>query len=471
MNTITNIFTNRATNPLSLLTSKSSSRISKDEVSFSHLQRQRSKYIPHDPRISSFLHEKTRVLYQFQICVTFAIIMSSFCSIVYESDQLSDHFSGILLSVNGSFLTLMFIGLRCAEIWLDTMKRKSEVNIESEVEINSAYLFRYLSSLLFLVHPNYLTYRLQIIDEQAFSRKPRSTIFRRNFNDYLFLFQTTMLVGKVIVNFLRLSRFSRPRIHRLSRICGFSCTTAFVFKCHLLKDTLITLVAVLCILGFYFSLVFCVTEAPVTMLNEWSTDFFSEPFNFMEAWYFVSGVFLLYGSGDIVVGSYLGVFFATVCSYIGAFNVPFIAVAIERKIKMSQAEEKAYKIENYRSILLKKRKFEEKIRSFISIHTETLQLLDNDRISIGSKLESLPPFYQQHIHKFQSKFIELEGELDKAAEPTEEDTPDLLTHMLILFNQTLNELRIQLEPPSAGQWITGSRHQGSILCSNEFLLF
>ena len=445
MNKKTFLTTEADPGPLAFRRMEFENRRSEDGISFYHLQRHRSKYIPHDSRLSSFIHEKTRLLFRFQICVAASIIMSSFFSSYYEFDQFSDKLGGMILSINVSFLTFLFTGLRWIEIWLDTVKKKIDVNVESGLKPTQSYYLRWILSVFFLIHPNILTYRLQITTEYAFSRSYQHSSFKRNFNDYLFIFQLTLIMGKILINILRLSRFSKPRIHRLSRICGFSCTRSFVFKCHLLKDTLITLASIICLLGFYFSLVFCVTEAPVAMLEKRSDEFFSEPFNFLEAWYFVSGTFLLYGTGDIVVGSHLGAFFASFCCYIGAFNVPFIAVAIERKIKMSQAQEKAFKVEHYQKLLLEKKSLQEQIKKFVKTHEDVLTVLDSDQLSVDFKLEALPSSYQQQIHAFRSKYHRLDHKIDKAAEPSEEDIPDHMTHMLILFNRTMNELKNQLE--------------------------
>lgn len=421
------------------------SRQVEDDISFSSLQRSRSKYLPHDSSRSSFIHEKSRLLFRFQMILAISLAMSGFFSCHYEFDRLSESSTGTMLSMNVTFLTFLFTGLCWIEIWLDIVKKKTDANVVSELKPTQSYFLRWALSMPFLVHPNLLTYRLQITTESAFSRTHSRSTFKRNFNDYLLLIQLTLIMGKLLIGILRLSRFAKPRVHRLSRICGFSCTRSFVFKCHLFKDTLLTLLLMLCLLSFYFTIVFCITEAPVTLLENRAVDFFTDPFNLLESWVFVGGTLLLYGSGDIMVGSYLGACFATCCCYIGAFIIPFIAVAIERRMKMSQSQEKAFKVEHYQKFLLQKKHLEETLRKFVESNKETLTALQSDDFDLPSRLESLSASYQQRINAFIEIYRQLEHEIDKAAEPSEDDIPDHMTHLLILFNHTLNELKSQLE--------------------------
>jgi hypothetical protein len=416
-------------------------RLSIEKIPFEIFQIQKRHYRPHNNHQTDFCYEKIYVVRQLQNLVTVSIIMAGYFSSVYEFNQLQSTPPCVVLSTMVTFLTVLYFIIRILEVRLNRLVSIIEINTIAKVSIFGKYMIKWIPSVVFLVHPNYLFYRVRIFEENYTTKQMLSSSFRRNFNEYLFIFQITLLFGKFFINILRMSDFSKSRVRRLTRIFHFACSTKFVLKCHLRQNTLKTVLAFLIIVCVYLTIVFCVTEAPLTTIPNNSGNFFSEAYNILESLYFCFGTLLLFGNGEILASSNFGKLVCAIACYAGAFAIPTIALSVQNKFKMNEAQGKVAKLQYLKDLITEKESIISQVTLILFQNEDLIKDFVRKDMRKDAKIQRFSVVDQSKLHILRERFRRFYFKLKNAMEPPDAQIAHMLTQLVGEMNSKIEILQ------------------------------
>jgi hypothetical protein len=394
----------------------------------------RRKQTFHHFHMAFYFIQKLRLVYKVQSTVSATIVFAGFFSVLYEFDQLRDDKVNMFMSLTVSVMTMIYLAMHWMEVRTDLITQKLQTNfLAKETE---GFSWPWLQTVALAIHPNYLFYRSRILDERFSHSYHRQFSFQRNFNDYLFLFQCTVQLLMVVNNQLRLSMFAQPRTERLSRLFNLSYNRSYVIKCLLKNDTLFFLASFLVSMAFYFTLIFCVTEAPITIHPEKHNLGFQMTHSFLEAWYFSWTCLMIFGYGDKVPQTHLGRVFAMFASIIGACALPFVTIAVYQFVQLSQVEKQALACSKKQRLMVLK----ERIVSIASgiLHLTKLQkFFEEERPSFVEGCKKIPVESELNMRYLREGLKATESKIWSLEKEEEHSIPDLLQ---FLTDQLHNEV-------------------------------
>lgn len=379
--------------------------------------------------ISHFIH-RLQLIYNAQNFVSASIVFTGFFSVVYEFDQLRDDFVNMFLSSVVTVLTIIYLAMIGMEIRIDKILKKIQTNYLVRKAKTRNWFSLYI--LMLVIHPNYMFNRAKLLDEKFSSENCRQSYFRRNFNDYLFLFQATVHLLKVLTNLMCISMFAQPATENFSRFFNFSSSRSFVVKCFLKENTLFALSSFLTLMAFYFALVFCITEAPITVHPDKYNLGFQHTHSFLEAWYFSSVCLVLFGYGDKVPQSYLGKIFTMIASYIGAFLLPLVTFAVYELVKFTFAENSISKCAKKQELMIRREGIISRAIQIFSLPNLNNTANEGDPV-FNSVHERFPDELRNEMNYLRENFKKTEETLWQ----TQEDEAPILPDLLMVLSEDL----------------------------------
>lgn len=283
--------------------------------------------------LSNLLLNKYLFAISVENALSLCIFFTSYFAFIYESDHTSNEDVFYFLSALVTFLTLVFVVVRfflfrLHKLHLLAKNRYFESNnFEREVFLGT------IAIIMYIVHPNMLFFRKKWIAEHCFMyTSPHFYYFKRNFNEYLFIFQFHVHLVKIIKNYLSRSVYANDSTERISDMFGFRRTYVYITKCLIKENNMIYFVYLLAIIIFYLGVMLRILEFAVYPVSSAIGDLFTA------SWNSAIVVFTI-GYGDLFPYTYFGRLIVIEVCFFAAIVLSFITSQFLTLLKLNDPEQ------------------------------------------------------------------------------------------------------------------------------------
>lgn len=118
-----------------------------------------------------------------------------------------------------------------------------------------------------IIHPNNIFFRKKWIDEETYNGDDNILTFRRNFNEYLYLWQLTWLYFQYLKTLSVNTIWASDSSDRIVRYVGFRLTDLYILKSLMRDSKKITVFIILLSTMFYYMIALTVVESPLYYLD------------------------------------------------------------------------------------------------------------------------------------------------------------------------------------------------------------
>ncbi len=207
-----------------------------------------------------------------------------------------------------------------------------------------------LRMLVSLIHPNYLFYQKKWFNENTYNGSDDVPTFKRNFNEYLYIFQFTWLFFQFFRTVFLNTLWSNDSSDRVVRMIGFRLSTLYILKCLMRDSRKLTVFTILISTIFYFTITLHVVESPLFYLPYIDDGYKSFVYASISLWNTMITIFTI-GYGDIFVVTYLGRIFVSILTILSGIILSFVTVAMTIDFDFDESDRKAFTLVN--SVALK----------------------------------------------------------------------------------------------------------------------
>ena len=130
-------------------------------------------------------------------------------------------------------MTVLLLILNIIENYILYLRNNAKI-ILKEVAMQSPFI-QFISYLITLIHPNMLFFRKKWGEEITYNGSEVIFYFSRNFNEYLYIIQLTLLIGQIFKTLMVSTLWNNDSSDRVVRMVGFRLSDLFILKC-LMRD-------------------------------------------------------------------------------------------------------------------------------------------------------------------------------------------------------------------------------------------
>lgn len=125
--------------------------------------------------------------------VSISLIFVGYFAYRFEFDETIPKSEAVIFYVFVSILTFFLLVLNVIEDYLLRQRNNAKIILKEVATEN--ILVTILKTLLTVIHPNLLFFRKKWGEEHTYNGSEVVFLFSRNFNEYLYIIQLTLLVG------------------------------------------------------------------------------------------------------------------------------------------------------------------------------------------------------------------------------------------------------------------------------------
>jgi len=297
--------------------------------------------------LSNLLLNKYLFVNSVENVLSISILFTSYFAFIYESDHTSNEDVFYFMSALVTSLTLVFVVLRFFLFKLHKLHLLAKNRFFESNNFEREILLGGMALLAYLIHPNMLFFRKKWILEHCYtSTSPYFYYFKRNFNEYLFLFQFHVHLIKLIKNYLTRSVYANDSTERISDMFGFKRGYIYVTKCMIKENNIMYFVYLLAIMIFYLGVMLRVVEFAVYPSGSAIGDLFAASWN-------STIVIFTIGYGDLFPFTYFGRLFVIEVCFFAAIVLSFVTSQFLTLLKLNAAEQASQNLQN--NVILRQR--------------------------------------------------------------------------------------------------------------------
>lgn len=296
-----------------------------------------------DSSYTSFMFQKYLLLRNFRSMVSISLIFLGFFAYKMEFDQTRSESEAreYLLWCSGFTIILFILNILEGII----IKKRNDAKIILK-DIQEEKLIKYIFRMIFsLIHPNILCFRQKWINEHTYNGGEIVFKFKRNFNEYLYLFQFTWLYfhfwKTISVNTIWASDSS----DRIVRMIGFRLSNLFLLKSVMRNARKLAVISILIGTLFYYTLALNIIESPLFYLDEIDGGYKAFIYPSISLWNTMITLFTI-GYGDLAVVTYLGRIFVSVLTILAGIILSFVTVAMTIDFDFEDQDRQAFTLIN-----------------------------------------------------------------------------------------------------------------------------
>lgn len=275
--------------------------------------------------LTGFYFQQFLVLRNLRSLISISLIFLGFFAYRFEFDQTTPEEDGIYLYIFVSIFTLILIIMTIIEKVIMAKRNSSKV-ILKEVSGEQTW-FIILQFLASIIHPNNLFFRKKWITEETYNGDDNILSFKRNFNEYLYLWQLTFLYFQYLKTLSVNTIWASDSSDRIVRYVGFRLTNLYILKCLMRDSKKITVFIILLSTMFYYMIALTVVESPLYYLDFIQDGYKAFIYPSIALWNTMITLFTI-GYGDIYVVTYFGRIFVAVLTILAGIILSFVTVAM-----------------------------------------------------------------------------------------------------------------------------------------------
>jgi hypothetical protein len=290
--------------------------------------------------LSNLMEHKFYFALAMENALSICIFFTSYFAFVYESDHTSNEDVFYFLSALVSCLTMMYVVVRLFLFRLHKLHLLSKSRYFNNSSFRRELLLGSIAVAVYLIHPNMLFFRKQWIVEHCFTySSPYFYYFRRNFNEYLFIFQFHVHIWKIIKNYLSSTVYAKDSTERISDMFGFNRNYVYIIKCLIKENNMMYFVILLAVIIFYMGVLLRIVEYPVYPTGSSIGDLFT-------ASWLSSVVVFTIGYGDIFPYTYFGRIIVIEVCFLSAIVLSFVTSQFLALFKLNDAEQASQSLQS-----------------------------------------------------------------------------------------------------------------------------
>lgn len=293
------------------------------EIEMRNYEERKRKY--EDTSLTKFLFHRYLLLRNFKAILSISLIFLGYFAYRFEFDQTISEEDGAYLYVLVSLFTLLLIVLQVLEIRILKQRNQAKKKLR-EVHLYEPINYLVLVSIS-IIHPNHLFFRKKLIDEKTYNGSSETFVFRRNFNEFLYIFQLTWLYFQFLKTFLVNSIWYSDQSDRISRMIGFRLSDLYVIKCLIRDQKKVTCIIALLGSLFYYMIALTVVEGPLFYMEDIGQGYKNFIYPSVSLWFTVVTLPSI-GFGDQYVVTDFGRIFVSFLGIFGNILLTFVTVAI-----------------------------------------------------------------------------------------------------------------------------------------------
>lgn len=260
-----------------------------------------------DPAVAKFNHRKLTFIRDYISMISITLIFFGYFAIQYEFDPVKSEDDAYALLAFVSLLTLVLILVEVAEKVV-IVRRLSDRKTRKSIKASRLLLW-VVKLICLIVHPNPIFFRKKWIDEHVYAGGFVIDFIRRNFNEYLFLFQFTFLLGQLAIGWVQSFDFNNDEAQRIKRAFSIKSTYRFLLRSLYAESKVYAFMIMTLCCWIYFTICIKVIESPTSNYAAFPASARNLRYTSLSLWYVVN-TYLFIGFHDIKVITYLGRIFA-----------------------------------------------------------------------------------------------------------------------------------------------------------------
>lgn len=296
-----------------------------------------------DSSNTNFISQKIIYVMNLKAMIAISLMFMGYFAYYYEVDQTRSRDLAIFIYIFISILTGLIIVVVCVESYLYRAKNRIK-KILQEAVVESSWMFG-LKILCFIIHPNIIFFRDKYIREWYYGASYKVPEFKRNFNEYLFIFQFTYLYFIVAQAVIYNTMWANDSSDRITRMVGFRINLLYLIKC-LMRDAKKTVaISAMTATLLYYTIMLKVAEGPRYINENGSVDYRSFAYPAVTLWNAMVTFFTI-GYGDVWVSTYFGRTFISFLALISGIILSFITVSMTIDFDFGDTDKKAFVLIN-----------------------------------------------------------------------------------------------------------------------------
>lgn len=296
-----------------------------------------------DSSKTNYIHQKMIFVMNLKTMIAITLMFLGYFANYFEIDRTRERGIAIFIYIFVSILTGLIIILTLIESYLYAAKNRGKKVLQEAVPVD--YRVLCLRLICLIIHPNLIFFRDQYITEWHYGATYDVPEFKRDFNEYLFLFQFTYLYFIVVQSAIYNTKWANDSSDRITRMVGFRITLLYLIKC-LMRDLKKTVaLSAMAATIFYYTIVLKVTEGPRYVMESGAIDYYYFAYPAITWWNTIMTFFTI-GYGDTFVTTYFGRIFISFLTIISGIILSFVTVSMTIDFNFGETDKKAFVLVN-----------------------------------------------------------------------------------------------------------------------------
>ena len=293
--------------------------------------------------ITNYLHQKMMFVANLKALTAITLMFVGYFAYYYEVDRTRSRDMAVFMYTFVTILSVFMLVLTIVEYYL-YLARNREKKILQESILENNILFA-LKMIVYLIHPNMLFFRKQYMSELTFDGTYQVPSFKRDFNQYLYMFQFTFMYFVVLKKIVYNTMWANDSSDRITRMVGFRITPLYLVKCLMRDARKNVALGSMFTTFFYYMIILKIVEGPLFYDENMAVDYQQLAYPSITLWNAMITFFTI-GYGDVNVVTYFGRIYVVFLAIISAIILSFITVAMTIDFDFGDTDKKAFDLIN-----------------------------------------------------------------------------------------------------------------------------